>query len=316
MSPESRNLLQRHLFSSRNACSVGGFGALAEFDEGDAVSRDEGDERLTLRNERGAISINWNFEAEACAFESVSARENAWLCGVGYLYPAVRCTPPSVVVTELGRDKAALDPTRRENYLFDLGAGLTNVRFCIRTADARLIDNLRRLAGQPVLNGGHSIIDEIIDVSPHRIVFNELVRIEVYQNIDRHETPAGSHTHVLPNLLKAKRTHSANLPYPDGTVPLLTLHPENPLSDEFGRARSFDREAFTRFESCLNRFGWMPYVTAKNALIEAFEQNDLTHYRPARTRVGRSAEKIALRQLHHLGAKRSQLKQWSEQLRH
>ena len=74
---------------------------------------------------------------------------------------------------------------------------------------------------------------EMLRLSPHRVLVGPCGRIEVYQTIPPVDgrSPDGPHTHVLPKLLRAGRTHAANLPIPDGLVPCLTIHPSRPDPD-------------------------------------------------------------------------------------
>jgi hypothetical protein len=53
------------------------------------------------------------------------------------------------------------------------------------------------------------------DSDDHRVFLSRVGRAEVYQAIPLPDAkrPDGPHTHVLPKLLRAGRTHSANDPY-------------------------------------------------------------------------------------------------------
>ena len=78
----------------------------------------------------------------------------------------------------------------------------------------------------------------------------------------------------------------------------MTLHPENPLFDHQGQRRSFDAEAFQRFETLLAHHGLPDYVRAKHELRAALATG-LAHTRP-RTRIARAALRATLRQSHYL----------------
>jgi hypothetical protein len=212
---------------------------------------------------------------------------------------------------DLGQDKHAIDAADRDAVLFDLGAGMPHIDYCVRTADAALIETLRRYLGEQVVSKTHPLMDTIVDASPHRVVFSKLARIEVYQRIDRHVTPTGPHTHLLPDLLKGRRSHSANIPIPSGQLPLLNIHPENPLHDAVGQPRAFDQAAFARFELLLQAFGDPIYVAEKKRMRAALKrQLPAGEYIAASSRVGRLAQRIVLRQANFTPIDKTYLRTW------
>src|SRR5271170_2948779 len=54
---------------------------------------------------------------------------------------------PAIGVTELGADEDAIEPTRKNDRLFDLGVSRSVVRFCVRTGESALISSLRQAVG-------------------------------------------------------------------------------------------------------------------------------------------------------------------------
>ena len=125
-------------------------------------------------------------------------------------------------------------------------------------------------------------------------------RIEVYQDIagPGGKTPTGPHTHLIPRLLRQSRTHSASIPLPPGTLPVLNLYPPNPVQDEHGRAKPFAREEHSSFQALLERFGDSDAWAAKRRLLEAIGQGaDPRAWRRPQTRGERTACRIAMRQL-------------------
>ena len=140
-------------------------------------------------------------------------------------------------------------------------------------------------------------------------------RVEVYQRIGSSArnipTPEGPHTHVLPGLLKTGRTHSANIPIPAGHRPVLLLYPPSPVSDAMGEAKPFDRGDFDAFQRLLDGFGRRGYVAEKRRITEAVLGDvDAGAYRPARSRMGRTGARIALRQMIHTHGAPRQLRAW------
>jgi len=200
----------------------------------------------------------------------------------------------------------------RDAVLFDLGLSARNVDFCIRTRDPELLALLRRDASRSVLEPGNRAMGAIIEASPHRIAISRLGRAEVYQAIDKVKTPQGPHTHVLPKLLRRGRTHAANIPVPSGTLPCLSLYPANPLFDGLGRDKPFDTSSLANFRSLLERWGAPEYYAEKTRAVDALRSGlDADAYDDPRTRLGRTALRVALRQLRQTDADNPTLHGWS-----
>ncbi len=111
---------------------------------------------------------------------------------------------------------------------------MPQVDFCLRTNDAALIAEIRRSAGERILEPGNRVMEAIKEASPHRVCISALGRIEVYQHIPaagRHvRTPEGPHTHLLLRLLKAGPGDAAVTAIPPGLVACLTLYPARRLA--------------------------------------------------------------------------------------
>lgn len=293
------NLVNAHLAERGSAVSIGCFGALAEFQDDTAVIQCS-DAHYTAVSSRGALRLDSQRPCRVIAYETLSASANAWQCGIAATVRASEVADACEVLTELGPDHAAIRTQDEGALLFDLGVGAANVDYCVRTGDARLIDVLRRHCAERVIFGGSPLLDQLIDFSPHRVVRSAVGRLEVYQRIDRHQTPSGPHTHLLPDLLARRRTHSANLPLPRGDIPVLTLHPENPLFDEHAVRRIFSRRPFDSFEVILEKHGLPGYFAEKQRLRAAVAAGDEpSTYRHPTSRPTRLAMRIALRQLVH-----------------
>lgn len=107
-------------------------------------------------------------------------------------------------------------------------------------------------------------------------------------------------THVLPDLLKRRRTHSANMPIPDGWLAALTLHPSNPLFDRLGHPKAFDPRAHADFRGLLRAYGPPEVVAEKARIARAVLAGERPEaYAPAPSRAGRTAARVALRQMLH-----------------
>lgn len=298
-------LIYSQLHDHHAGASIGCLGALAEFHEPDAVYTCHAD-GLSAVSARGALEVKLGGDVTACAYEAPSAHGDAWQYGIALLAPGRRGAARDTL-TEIGPDHHAIDSAARDLPLFDLGLAVPNVDYCVRSADPQVIAALRAHCGTSVLGLGHALQAVLIEASPTRVVMSPLARIEVYQPIARERTPQGSHTHLLPALLSRRRTHAANLPLPPRALPLMTLHPENPLFDDEGQRRGFDAAAFARFETLLTSHGLPDYVSAKQELRAALAAGQ-QHQRP-RTRIARAALRAAQRQSHYLNTLRDETAQ-------
>ncbi|MEQ8661422.1 MAG: hypothetical protein RLW62_11430 [Gammaproteobacteria bacterium] len=297
--------------------SIGGYGALAEFHDETAGAVHAADDVLTLASPRGALRLDTRRVTALRAWELLAAHPHGWQCGIGLLAPDARARGAGHrVLTELGPDRDAIDVAHRDHLLFDLGCGLAQADFLLRTHDSALIALLRAHAGTAVLSAGHAVLEALIDASPQRVVRSYAARIEVYQRIDRQRTPDGPHTHLLPTLLGRRRAHASGLPYPHDQLPVLTLHPENPLLDARGTPRPFAHAAWQRFEALLVRFGDAAYVAEKQRQVAAVRAGAAPQaYRAPRTRLGRLARRVALRQLAHTMPAALARQAWTERAR-
>lgn len=309
-------VLCKHLHDPSSSFSVGSFGVIAEFHRNmdEPLTLDD-PERLTIATDRGALRIDLTDNVRPLAYETLSGRSGHWQHGVVFCLPKAHADGQcQTTLTELGPDRSAVRTGDRDAILFDMGLGAKNVDFCVRTKDPALLSLLRRAAGRSVLEPGSPIMAAIVDASPHRICISRLARAEVYQPIDKVKTPEGPHTHVLPKFLKSGRTHSANIPVPTNHLPCLSLYPANPLIDGNGRDRPFDKVSLSAFKTLLDEWGAPDYRTEKARVITAIRDGkDPDSYECLRTRLGRTALRIALRQLSQSDHDKSLIRNWSLQ---
>ncbi len=312
-------LVQHMLEAETAGWSIGTFGAIAEFHH--VIDDPPGHLRLTEQGgdcvtARGGIRVRLSEAVVPIAYEGLSERRAAWSVGV------VFCVSPNhamgggrTVLTELGRDAGAIRDQDRGAVLFDLGLGAQHVAFCVRTAEPELVHCLRGASGKPLLIPGNQALAAIRAASPHRVCRSPLGRVEVYQAIPADDadaaSPHGPHTHLLPRFLNTGRSHSANVPVPDGMMPALFLHPESPLSDRLGRPRVFDEHAFAAFQALLAMFG-PPGFLAEKARVRAavLAGGEPRAYPPASTRTLRRATRVALRQLLYTEGDQPDVRRW------
>jgi hypothetical protein len=246
--------------------SIGTFGAIAEFarDTDEAVALSP----LSAVTDRGAIRIEPRAGLRPFAFETTT--KDSWNHRVALCLPAAACAMSGrTVLTELGPDTAALRPQDRDSTLFDLGLGALQVDCCVRVSDSEVAALLRRHCGQPAF--GSPAMNIILATHPHRVFVSRLGRVEVFQPIPPPDgkSPDGPHTHVLPGLLRHRRTHSATEPIPDGFIPCAHLYPAHPAKDAMGQSRPFDRARHDAFQAILQRYGDPAFVALKRRVLDA-----------------------------------------------
>ncbi|MFO1127939.1 MAG: hypothetical protein U1E66_05830 [Rhodospirillales bacterium] len=314
------SLLQQRLADTTTGWDIGTFGAIAEFHHvaGDPPPRialsERGGEALSSR---GGIRVTLDDEVRPVAYESLTKDPLAWNHAVSFcLREEVATMGGRAVLTELGPDAAALRQDDRDAILFDVGVDAPQVDYCVRTADPALIATLRGAAGQAICDFGHPAMTAIIAASPHRIAISRLGRVEVYQPIPSGpdaRSPIGPHTHMLPQLLRKGRSHSANAPIPEGWIPALGLYPPSPVADALGRRRPFADDAHVAFQALLRDYGPQGTMAEKQRVIRAVLAGERPQdYLVASTRAERKAARVALRQMLHTHPDHPLLPVWIE----
>lgn len=311
MMTELEPLLQRHLGDWRSGWSMGSFGAIAEFHQ-DADEQPVIDEplELTRATRRGAIRLERRrlAEATAIAYETLSPKRHRWSHAVALCLPAAHARRNEhTVLTEIGPDDDAIRGIDRTGILFDMGLGLAQCDFCIRTSDPKLLGELRANLGRSLFEPGNGATAAIMAAHPHRVALTALGRVEVYQKIGGPDTggvsPAGPHTHLLPKLLASGRTHSANTPIPQGLLPLAFLHPGNPVIGAMGEDQPFDADLHEAFQDLFRRYGTAEARMAKQAVSVALDTGAAPRSWSAPvSRSAKTAARIALRQEARLAA--------------
>ncbi|MEO1720608.1 MAG: hypothetical protein AAFR23_10345, partial [Pseudomonadota bacterium] len=137
---------------------------------------------------------------------------------------------------------------------------------------------------------------------PHRVAITPLGRVEVFQKIGGPDTggksPPGPHTHVLPNLMRAKKTHAANITLPPGLVPCAYLHPGNPLVDGLGQARAYRDDLAQAFADLYAEFAPDDLRLLKTELEAAIRSGRTPEsFGEPKSRAERLTLRVGLRQL-------------------
>ncbi len=311
------NILQQGLCESEAGWNMGSFGAIAEFHHVGEEAPPQPNAPLCQVTARGGVRIERLEGVRPVAYETLSPRAHRWSQAVSLCLPeAEAMMHRRDVLTELGPDTAALREEDRTAVLFDMGLAQPQVDFCIRTADENLLRVLRENAGRSLMEQGNPAMGRILAAHPHRVALTKIGRVEVYQMIGGPDTggksPEGPHTHVLPKLLRAGRTHSANTPIPDGWVPCAGFHPESPVFDRMGQDKDFSRAAFDAFQTLLRAWGPEDYLAAKRACWAALEDNrEPDSMSEPVSRTGRAGLRNGLRQWHRLHGGGALIDRWS-----
>ncbi len=282
--------------------NMGSFGAIAEFHHvtGDPTPIEAS--ALQQVTSRGGIRIDTLEGVRPVAYETLSPKSHRWTQAVSLCLPENAASMNRRdVLTELGPDTDAIRKEDREAVIFDMGLAQPQVDFCIRTADPVLLETLRANAGRSLFEQDNPAMRAILKAHPHRVALTRIGRVEVYQMIGGPDTggtsPEGPHTHVLPKLLRANRTHSANTPIPDGWVPCCGFHPNSPVMGRLGEDQDFDETAFATFQALLSDWGPEDYVDQKQRVWTALrEARDPETWVEPDTRVARAGLRNAIRQ--------------------
>jgi hypothetical protein len=306
------DLLRREIANSDTQWSVGTFGAIAEFsrDRDEPVALQQSDHAVSAVTARGGIAIAHTARTRPFASESIT--KTGWSQRIALCLPADDCAMNRrTVLTELGADPEALRPQDRESILFDLGLGALQADFCVRIGDRDIIAQLRRHVGRAVFEPDNPAMAVILAANPPRVFISRIGRVEVYQPIPpaTGKSPEGPHTHVLPRLLKSRRTHSATEPVPEGWIPCAHLYPAHPSRDGLGEPRPFDAGRHAAFLQAIETFGDPEILAIKQRVTSAIDAGELPTAM-AQTRHGRTGIRIALRQMKAAGHASAALSAW------
>ena len=310
-------LVHRYLADPQASWCVATYGAIAEFHIKDiknmkSTFSETGGNVIT---DWGSMSINLTKSVRIIPYETLARRKKFWLHGINFCLPKSEAQMASrSVLTELGEDKEPLKSSNSSNYLFDLGLDIKHIDACIRTADEELLKTLRKNIGKSLFDATNTSFFAIKEASPERVFKSKLGKIEVRQTIGSTSrnipTPPGPHTHVLPKLLKHKRTHANNIFIPPECSPSLGLFPPNPILNEEGGPKPFDTEYFNQFQEILNLYGNEKILEAKSNTKKAVLSGKYPPSARNLDRKIRAAKRISLRQLLWTNGESKALSKW------
>jgi predicted Fe-S protein YdhL (DUF1289 family) len=130
-------------------------------------------------------------------------------------------------LTALGSDTGALDPEARTHGFYDLGLNRAEARFCIRLPEGPARDAVEAARGLPLTAALPRIGPVLMAAQPVRVVETALGRAEVSAPIPPQggQSPAGPHTHLLPDHLATGRATPAGLDVPRAYLPGVLWYP-------------------------------------------------------------------------------------------
>ena len=308
MSPA--DLISLHLRDPQTSWAIGTFGAIAEFHR-------DADEPVALSTDgavtaRGGIRLQRNGTVRPIAWERPAAGDG-WVHGIALcLSTASGAMNGRSTITELGPDSGALKEEDRDAVLFDLGIGAPHCDICVRTSNSGILCSLRAAIGQPLVDT--ELLAKIPDMSPTRVFISRLGRVEVRTPIPKPDgrTPDGPHTHVLPDLLRHRRTHSANVTLPVGAVPVAEIFPASAIQGEHGKRVRFEVSRHQAFQSLLAAYGDPACCKAKADTFASVRAAEPPREVSSYSRAQRLARRVALRQLAQTDGSSPALTAWRE----
>jgi len=273
--PDIAALLAAQLADPGTSWSIGTFGAIAEFMRDPHERVVAGANGLAAVTDRGGIRLQPTDGLRLFASESTT--RTSWNQRVALCLPDDACHMNGrSVLTELGPDADAIRKADAGAILFDLGLDLVQVDACVRVADRDVVDKLRAVCGHPVFEAGNPAMGMILAASPHRVFISRIGRAEVFQPIPppQGKSPEGPHTHVLPKLLRHRRTHAATEPIPQGLVPCGHFYPAHPEKDALGVVRPYDAGSHDAFQALMRMFGDPQSIALKQRIADAIAAGD------------------------------------------
>ena len=221
-----RAFAARTLRDGEGTWAMGVPGAVAEIGPaaGERLEVARTGDRVVARGARGAIALRIDDDARALAIDPPGTPAEAMRLVLAVTRERGRL-PVARGLADLGCDTGALlgDAGR----LVDLGLGRKEARFCVRLADGPALEALRAAEGMPLAAHLPRLAPALLAASPTRVVETALGRAEVTGPIPPPggRSPAGPHTHLLPEHLASGRAMPAGLDLPPAYLPGAIFYP-------------------------------------------------------------------------------------------
>ena len=225
---EIQNFVTRSLRGGAGTWVIGVVGAIAEFatSSGEPVAVETDGGRVEASSPGGSLRLLIDERVRALTFDppdTPADRQRVVLAVKrerGHL-------PVATALADLGPDRSAIRPEDREQRLYDLGLGREEARFCVRCGTGAAQDALSAAAGAVLAAAMPRLGPILLRDSPARVVESALGRIEVLTQIPPPggRSPAGPHTHLLPDQLATERALPAGMDLPRAYLPGAIFYP-------------------------------------------------------------------------------------------
>ncbi|MEM6478109.1 MAG: DUF1289 domain-containing protein [Pseudomonadota bacterium] len=227
-----RDFVMTSLDRNEGTWVMGVVGAVAEFTgaPGSAISVTPEGDALLAYTRGAAMRMLIDDDIRALTFDPEGASSKDGSEGQGRIVLAVKRERGRMAaietVTDVGEDRGRLIEDR-ETRLYDLGLGRKEARFCVRVAPGASREALRRVEGQPFAEALPYIGAPLVAESPTRVVETPLGRIEIEGQIPPAgaRSPAGPHTHLLPDHLATGRALPVGMDLPRAYLPGAIFYP-------------------------------------------------------------------------------------------
>ncbi|ULB12374.1 DUF1289 domain-containing protein (plasmid) [Cereibacter azotoformans] len=234
---EIHDFLITSLAGQRGTWVMGVPGAVAEFAAapGETVRVRSDGATITAVTPGGRLRLLVDDAVRALSFDAAAARGGPVVLAV----TRERARPPLATrLSDAGPDAGAIDPADRADRLIDLGLGRKEARFCVRCASGAARDVLCRAEGLRLPDSLPVIAPVLIAEGSPRVVETALGRIEVTTPIPPPDgrSPAGPHTHLLPEHLAKGRPMPPGMDLPRAWLPGAIFYPDPRVSRASGPA--------------------------------------------------------------------------------
>ncbi|MEM8992764.1 MAG: DUF1289 domain-containing protein [Pseudomonadota bacterium] len=225
---EIHDFVARSLRSAAGTWAVGVVGAVAEFSarRGASVAVETDGATIEAVTPSGNLRFLIDDQVRALSFEPPEKPFERQRIVLAIKRERGRL-PVTTALSDLGVDEAAVRPEDRAMRLFDLGLGRKEARFAVRCCPGITETALVAASGLPFGEALPRIGPLLVKQSPARIVESALGRIEVLTPIPGSGgvSPAGPHTHLLPDHLATGRAMPVGMDLPRAYLPGAIFYP-------------------------------------------------------------------------------------------
>ena len=221
-----RTFVTSTLEAGRGTWVIGVVGAVAEFTSARDQQVDvhvDGDD-VTAYTQNGAMRVKISDDIRALTFDPPGWEREARI--VLAVKRERRRLPVASGVADLGPDIDALVQEKNAK-LYDLGLGRKEGRFCVRLDKGAAQEALDGSTGLSNPQALPMIAGPLVAESPTRVVESALGRIEVQGQIPPPDatSPAGPHTHLLPDQIETGQTLPVGMDLPRAYLPGAIFYP-------------------------------------------------------------------------------------------